>query len=57
MVSPGKQEMTKGEEIRYPDEIKHDDIVRQLEKLNNKLKRKVDDILNIKRINNKDKQD
>ena len=54
-MSPGKQQMTKGEEIRYPDEVKHDDIIRQLEKLNNKLKRKVDDILNIKRINNKDK--
>ena len=42
-------------DYKYPDEIKHDDIIRQLEKLNNKLKRKVDDILNIKRINNKDK--
>jgi len=54
-VSPGKQEMTKGEEIRYPEEIKEADIRRQLEKQYRKSRRKAEDILRIKRINNKDK--
>ena len=42
-------------DYKYPEEIKEADIRRQLEKLDKKLRRKFNDILRIKRINNKDK--
>ena len=42
-------------DYKYPEEIKEADIRRQLEKQYRKSRRKAEDILRIKRINNKNK--